>query len=86
MHPSLFPHFANLLLYFLCCQGATLARSAGCMVAVCSYIHFLMEDVFGITFPSVVSYLANQILLPFGLTVSHFLLHHLILFITISVP
>lgn len=26
------------------------------MVSICSYIHYLMEDVFSITFPSVVSY------------------------------
>ncbi|XP_069164926.1 probable cysteine--tRNA ligase, mitochondrial isoform X2 [Procambarus clarkii] len=34
-------------------QSVSLSRSAGTMVAICSYIHFLMEDVFGIRFPSV---------------------------------
>ncbi|XP_053648874.1 cysteine--tRNA ligase, mitochondrial isoform X2 [Cherax quadricarinatus] len=34
-------------------QSTSLSRSAGTMVAVCSYIHYLMEDVFGIHFPSV---------------------------------
>ncbi|XP_064089686.1 probable cysteine--tRNA ligase, mitochondrial isoform X2 [Macrobrachium nipponense] len=30
----------------------SLSRSAGTMVAICSYIHYLMEDVFGMSFPS----------------------------------
>lgn len=34
-------------------QGTSLSRSAGSMAAICSYIHYLMEDVFGIHLPSV---------------------------------
>ncbi|XP_071535122.1 probable cysteine--tRNA ligase, mitochondrial [Panulirus ornatus] len=34
-------------------QSTSLARSAGTMVSICSYIHYLMEDVFGIHFPGV---------------------------------
>ncbi|XP_037774063.1 cysteine--tRNA ligase, mitochondrial-like [Penaeus monodon] len=34
-------------------QSMSIARSAGTMVSICSYIHYLMEDVFSITFPSV---------------------------------
>ncbi|XP_063849931.1 probable cysteine--tRNA ligase, mitochondrial [Scylla paramamosain] len=34
-------------------QGTSLDRSAGSMAAICSYIHYLMEEVFGIHFPSV---------------------------------
>ncbi|XP_066983899.1 probable cysteine--tRNA ligase, mitochondrial isoform X3 [Macrobrachium rosenbergii] len=32
--------------------SVSLSRSAGTMVAICSYIHYLMEDVFGMSFPS----------------------------------
>ncbi|XP_068250061.1 probable cysteine--tRNA ligase, mitochondrial isoform X2 [Palaemon carinicauda] len=32
--------------------SASLSRSAGTMVAICSYVHYLMEDVFGMSFPS----------------------------------
>ncbi|KAG0727966.1 putative cysteine--tRNA ligase, mitochondrial [Chionoecetes opilio] len=34
-------------------QGTSISRSAGSMAAICSYIHYLMDDVFGIHFPSV---------------------------------